>query len=189
MGMLGRKYPRRKYYLQDWSYKDIGEKYIPDTFACFDNQGFTGLKDLFLTAVKSIYIASYHLVLDEKGKNTFPSILVKILNEKRKSDIDIKILLNSRYPNTSMQIQHDISIKILKKLHIPCQSYLANYTMHAKFVIIDGRKVFIGSHNLSNTSLSKNKETSILITNEGVANVFTDYFIDCWLRSTKDNSP
>ena len=39
---------------------------------------------------------------------------------------------------------------------------------HSKFIIVDGKKVFVGSHNFSNSALNYNREASVIITGEAV---------------------
>jgi len=39
---------------------------------------------------------------------------------------------------------------------------------HSKFIILDGEKVFVGSHNFSNSALNYNREASVIITGEAV---------------------
>ena len=124
--------------------------------------------------------AYYHFVINPKANNTLPNILVKILNEKRQAGVDVKVLINGKYPNDSMHFQHEATIKVLRELKIPYVSFSKNATMHAKFIIIDDRKVFLGSHNLSNTALSRNYETSILITHKEVADEFITWFNERW---------
>ncbi|MFA6530292.1 MAG: phospholipase D-like domain-containing protein [Candidatus Micrarchaeia archaeon] len=43
------------------------------------------------------------------------------------------------------------------------------YTLtHAKFIIVDGKLVLVGSHNLSNNALEKNREASVILSGEPV---------------------
>jgi len=49
-------------------------------------------------------------------------------------------------------------------------------TDHMKLVIIDGYIVYVGSHNWSESGLYYNRETSVRIVNEEVAEEFENYF-------------
>jgi len=46
---------------------------------------------------------------------------------------------------------------------------------HSKLIIIDLKSVFMGSHNLSHTALSKSNKTSLLIEDETLADYFSEY--------------
>ena len=52
---------------------------------------------------------------------------------------------------------------------------------HSKFVIVDGKAVLVGSHNLSNSALFKNREASVIIRNDdAVARGFAEAFETDW---------
>ena len=51
---------------------------------------------------------------------------------------------------------------------------------HSKFIILDGEKVFIGSHNFSNSALNYNREASVIITGEAVDD-FIRVFEQDWI--------
>jgi len=51
---------------------------------------------------------------------------------------------------------------------------------HSKFIIVDGKRVLVGSHNLSKNALTKNREASVIITGPTVQD-FIDVFNNDWL--------
>lgn len=52
--------------------------------------------------------------------------------------------------------------------------------LHAKFIIVDGKIVLVGSHNLTNNALKKNREASVIL--EGsVVQDFIDVFEKDWV--------
>ena len=55
-----------------------------------------------------------------------------------------------------------------------------NPYIHAKIIIVDGIKAFIGSENFSPTSLDKNRELGILVYDPGVLQVLSSTFDDDW---------
>lgn len=51
---------------------------------------------------------------------------------------------------------------------------------HSKFAIVDGEAVLVGSHNLSNSALFKNREASVIIRDAAVAGEFEEAFERDW---------
>ncbi|GAC1430862.1 MAG: hypothetical protein PVS3B3_05230 [Ktedonobacteraceae bacterium] len=52
--------------------------------------------------------------------------------------------------------------------------------MHAKIIVVDGRKAFVGSENISAQSLDKNRELGILIADGGVLGILQQTFQQDW---------
>jgi cardiolipin synthase len=50
------------------------------------------------------------------------------------------------------------------------------YYMHAKMMVVDGTKAFVGSENISTTSLTKNRELGILISDTSVISTLQSTF-------------
>lgn len=55
---------------------------------------------------------------------------------------------------------------------------------HSKTIIIDGKKVIVGSHNLSNSALYENREASVIITDLMIVKQFVDVFETDWAIAT-----
>jgi phosphatidylserine/phosphatidylglycerophosphate/cardiolipin synthase-like enzyme len=51
---------------------------------------------------------------------------------------------------------------------------------HAKFIIVDGKKVLVGSHNLSNSALYKNREASVILLDPITIKNFERVFENDW---------
>ena len=51
---------------------------------------------------------------------------------------------------------------------------------HAKFIIVDGKAVLVGSHNLSNSALYKNREASVIIRDAATVQEFEQAFAIDW---------
>ncbi len=55
---------------------------------------------------------------------------------------------------------------------------------HSKIIIIDGKLVVVGSHNLSYTALNKNREISLLIYDNATANDLETLFEQDWMLAS-----
>lgn len=55
--------------------------------------------------------------------------------------------------------------------------------MHAKIIIVDGQKAFVGSENISSASLDKNRELGIIVSDQNVLNTLQQTFQQDWGES------
>jgi phosphatidylserine/phosphatidylglycerophosphate/cardiolipin synthase-like enzyme len=55
--------------------------------------------------------------------------------------------------------------------------------MHAKIIVVDGQKAFVGSENISTQSLDRNRELGILVSDGGVLNTLQQTFQQDWSDS------
>jgi len=52
--------------------------------------------------------------------------------------------------------------------------------MHAKIIVVDGQKAFVGSENISTQSLDGNRELGIIVSDHGVLNTLQQTFQQDW---------
>jgi cardiolipin synthase len=52
--------------------------------------------------------------------------------------------------------------------------------MHAKMIVVDGQKAFVGSENISTASLDKNRELGIIVSDQNVLNTLQQTFQQDW---------
>jgi len=52
---------------------------------------------------------------------------------------------------------------------------------HSKYIIIDRKAVLVGSHNLSNSAINKNREASVIIYNSNIVDEFLESFETDWM--------
>ena len=75
-------------------------------------------------------------------------------------------------------VRRETASTYLKAAGIPTK-YLYKYELHAKLIIADG-VAFVGSENLSYTSLNKNREVGIFVTEKGPAATIQSTFNSDW---------
>ncbi len=57
------------------------------------------------------------------------------------------------------------------------------YYMHAKIIVVDGHKAFVGSENISTSSLDKNRELGIIVADQNVLSTLQQTFQHDWSNS------
>jgi phosphatidylserine/phosphatidylglycerophosphate/cardiolipin synthase-like enzyme len=71
-------------------------------------------------------------------------------------------------------------IKILTRLGIEAKKWNSSRILHSKLVIIDNEIVVMGSHNFSQSAMTRNAETSSVIYDKEEVQKLTDYFESLW---------
>jgi phosphatidylserine/phosphatidylglycerophosphate/cardiolipin synthase-like enzyme len=151
-------------------------KLISDSF-------FDYLRPALSNAYHSIYIASFMASLPNKNSALFFQEFWNLLDERRQAAIDIKILLDSgRYKDIPFKSVARSAPRLADR-GFNVRVYGAQQTLHAKFIVIDQRIFYIGSHNLTQRSLSTNMELGILEDDAIIAGQLIQLFKNLWSRS------
>ncbi len=104
--------------------------------------------------------------------------VVEALERARGRGVLVRIIIE---PNViggeNSQIYHELLSKGYS-IRYASQSFKLT---HAKFIIIDRISVLVGSHNLSNSALYKNREASVIIKNSPSVGDFIRVFENDWL--------
>jgi phosphatidylserine/phosphatidylglycerophosphate/cardiolipin synthase-like enzyme len=100
---------------------------------------------------------------------------VALLGKRVKAGVDVKVILGAP-DHTPINIQ---AAKDLKAVGVTVK-YLEAPVVHAKMILADGAKAYIGSVNLSTNSLKNNREVGIIMTDSKLLNVLEGTFKNDW---------
>lgn len=104
----------------------------------------------------------------------------KILSEKQKEWIAMKIILGDMgKKNSSSNNEKNTDEKFYDSLGNMLQKQ-ANPYVHAKAILVDDQFLLIGSMNMSDMSLDKNREIGILLMNKAQIDTFKKTFLKDW---------
>jgi phosphatidylserine/phosphatidylglycerophosphate/cardiolipin synthase-like enzyme len=95
--------------------------------------------------------------------------------------LDVKVLL----ADTGFVSTNTSAYAYLKAHGVPGE-YLSNPVLHVKSIIVDGERAYLGSENLSYTSLNDNREVGLEILSsdgEDVARMTSTFMAD-WSKGT-----
>lgn len=137
---------------------------------------FRRVYQLVNRANSSIHVVMYVAKYDPEEAEDPASALLAALKVARDKGLDVKVVVDdvtkSDYPETITYLKaNGIPVKLDPKPGI---------TTHAKLVIIDGKIVIVGSHNWTESALSRNNEYSVLIYSRDVALEVERYFQNLW---------
>ena len=139
---------------------------------------FPALLKAVKNAQKSIYACLYYISYfpDQKGK---VEQILNALADAVKRGVKVEVILDR---GNDLAGEGDISQKNiraysqLRKLGIPVFYDEMKTTTHAKYWLVDESLVILGSHNISENSLTNNREASILIQSPEVAKSYLELY-------------
>ncbi|MGC8976248.1 MAG: phospholipase D-like domain-containing protein [Candidatus Ratteibacteria bacterium] len=135
----------------------------------------TNVLNFIKNAEKSIYLIMFQTGYYPKyGESISNQILREIINANKRG-VKVEVILELTKLKDVREKNFETA-KFLAENGIKVYFDSENKTTHSKLLIIDGKYVFIGSHNWNYYSLEKNNETSVLIESEEIANFFIQYF-------------
>lgn len=125
--------------------------------------------DLIDSAEKSIDIEMYVFTSRDA---------VEALERAKQRGVEIRIIIERDIiSGQNSEIYNELNSKNIQTRYAS-QSYALT---HSKIIIIDGKKVLVGSHNLSNSALYKNREASVIIGDIVIVYQFINVFEKDWI--------
>lgn len=127
-------------------------------------------------ANRSIHVALYIVKYDPKESGDPVNALLASLVAAYRRGIDVRVLVddetNDSYPQTIQYLrQNGVLVKLDKS---------SGVITHVKMIVIDGRCLFVGSHNWTESALSRNHEYSALLMGAPYAQEADTYFQTLW---------
>ncbi len=130
----------------------------------------TEILDFLDSAQNSIYIEVYILSSE--------TVIEKLILANSKG-LDVKVIMEKRMGGKNKEFYSQLKDG---GVDVRWASYDFQLT-HSKIIIIDKKKVFVGSHNFSNAAIYKNREASVIL--EGpIINEFLQLFYEDWIKAT-----
>lgn len=153
----------RRLFDADWNKQKFTPATSPLVISPYNSR--ERLIQLLKSATQSIRI------LDAKINDTE---VVGVLAKQAAAGVDIKIISRmSDLPN------------LLPNLEV---RKLARYKLHAKCIVVDGKRFFLGSQNLRAVSLDQRRELGIIIEDQAIAGRIERVFTEDWTNATEINN-
>jgi phosphatidylserine/phosphatidylglycerophosphate/cardiolipin synthase-like enzyme len=120
-------------------------------------------------ARSSIVISTYLFKVADTG-DSLPRRIVEELIRARKRGVAVTVILESSADKTdSLNRENHHTADILARGGVKVFFDSPRITSHAKVAVIDGRYVYLGSHNLTQAALVRNNELSVLVDSPAMA--------------------
>ena len=129
-------------------------------------------RNAFLTLINSAH--STLLVEAEEMNDT---IIEQALVSAAQHGVQVQVILPA--PNGSSSDSNSQGISAIKQGSVQVREDARLY-MHAKMMVVDGQKAFVGSENISTQSLDQNRELGIIVSDQGVLHTLQQTFQQDW---------
>lgn len=133
-----------------------------------DEEYYPNLLDAIAGAKYEITMAMFLFKITDSPKNQ-PTAVLKELIKARQRGVKIRILLEESGYDDGINEENHRTARKLSRNGIKVSFDSPKTTTHTKLVVIDGRYVFVGSHNLTHSALDRNHEFSLLVDNRALA--------------------
>lgn len=139
-----------------------------------DETYFSTLLQHIEQARRRIELAMF-LFKTTEARDNRPAQLAYALIGARRRGVQVEVLLEKSGYDEGINRENEKVAALLHKNRIEVRFDTPATTTHTKLVVVDGRYVFLGSHNLTQAALKHNHELSLLIDNSLLAREISDY--------------
>ncbi len=124
----------------------------------------------------SLINSAHHTLLIEAEEMQDSNIEQAITGAAQRG-VHVQVILPA--PSGSSADSNSSGIDTIKQAGVQVREDSRLY-MHAKIIVVDGQKAFVGSENISTQSLDRNRELGIIISDQGVLNTLQQTFQQDW---------
>jgi len=122
-------------------------------------------------------INSAHKTLLIEAEEMNDTAIEQALANAAQHGVQVQVILPS--PQGSSSDSNSQGIAAIKQGGVQVREDPHLY-MHAKIIVVDGQKAFVGSENISTESLDQNRELGIIVSDSGVLNTLQQTFQQDW---------
>ena len=148
-----------------------------------DREYYYAIIDDINGAEDEILIAMYIMIYDPDDPEDWANDLINAIINASRRGVTVKVIIEYRTYWDTLDENLE-AFKYLREHGVDVKLDNDTETDHYKLIIIDGKTVYIGSHNWSESGLYYNREVSIRIVDEGIARELKEYFHQLWQSLT-----
>lgn len=125
-------------------------------------------------------ISSAHNTLLIEAEEMNDSMIEQAISAAASRGVHVEVILPS--PKGSSYDSNSQGIANIKQSGVAVKEDSQHY-MHAKIIVVDGQKAFVGSENISTQSFDQNRELGIIVSDSNVLNTLQQTFQQDWNAS------
>jgi len=144
-----------------------------------DREYYSSIIGDLRNAEKEILVVMYTMIYDPDDPFDWANNLIQELVNAKNRGVNVKVIIEYRTYFSYLKYNID-AYYYLRNHGVAVKLDYGKDTDHLKLVIIDGKIVYIGSHNWSESSLYYNHEVSVKIIDETFAQLLKKYFETLW---------
>lgn len=141
---------------------------------------FSALRDSLALDIANLRILAYVINFQFYKKFYRSSAIFHRILQLHKNGTSVKVILDSSPAHSQNHRANLFAFSRLNEngIHVRMQAHTK--PQHAKVIIIDDKILFVGSHNLTEGSLTNPFEISFAFTDPGLVKSFREYFDALW---------
>lgn len=133
-----------------------------------------------LEAKREILVSMYLCKYVRRRASDPARKVINALVEKSRQGLDVRVIfhigkIKRQIPGWNLLISED-----MKKLGVKVRLWKLRRVLHSKLFVIDRSVMFLGSHNISNTSLTHSAELSIKYSDNETGRKAAAVFLEWW---------
>jgi phosphatidylserine/phosphatidylglycerophosphate/cardiolipin synthase-like enzyme len=111
--------------------------------------------------------------------------LIALIGEKVKAGVDVTVMMSAQSKDrcTGGDINAD-ERKAFTDVGVQKVAFMKKLTLHAKAIVVDGQRAYLGTENLSANSLDNNREMGIIVSDRRVIAKILDTIKKDWFATT-----
>lgn len=145
-----------------------------------DEKFYHAAKTLIESAQKEILVSSFKFELPSSVSGRSIASLFNVLCIAAQTGRTVKVLVNMIPGRSQLVAINRAAIKSLRQAGCQVRCLPGNRVVHAKLLIVDGKKMILGSHNWSAKSLTNNFEMSLLVDDPETVALARVIFFHLW---------
>jgi len=177
---MRKKYPRRTRQSKFSNYYIPPINQIANFSIATDTSVFPLILDTINSAKKSLYMSFFQFTINKNHLVGIPLKLFSSIKSRQQDGVEIKILLNSKFANGFQKELNRKTLEFLRSNNINVKWTDSKKVNHTKLIVVDEHTAFVGSANLTITSLADNREVGITVKAEAVKEILTPFFMKLW---------
>lgn len=139
-----------------------------------DDAYYPALLGQIRSSRKNIDLVSYLWKISARIDNK-PGELIRALGEARRRGVMVRVILENSGYDEELNKANREAARQLQQEGITATFDSPSVTTHAKLAVIDQRFCLVGSHNLTQSALGRNREISIMLDNPRLAEELGTY--------------
>lgn len=177
---MRRRYPRRTR-LKKWeSYYFPPKNEMPNFALATEKSIYPLILDVINSARTSLCLSFFQFTINKNHLIGIPLGLFSALNSRRQEGVETRVLVNSKFANGIQRELNRRTLEFLRVNNIDVRWSNPRRINHTKLIIADGKRAYIGSANLTISSLAENWEIGVLIESKAVEIILMPYFEKLW---------
>lgn len=136
---------------------------LPARVKLLPDRQFQAVLEGEIAAARSEVVLTSHLFDVKPGRNDRPRALAELLAETAGRGVKVIVVLEIGKENSLITKANRSTSRFLQKRGIHVYADMSGTVVHANVVVIDRQLVFIGSHDLTQQSLGRYRELSVVL--------------------------